>query len=547
MEKYTSLHLALIRTSPTNPRKHFSESNIQELATSMNQHGLLEPLGVRLLPTGVYEIVFGERRFRAATALGWTNISCKILELNDDQVFDMQVAENLNREDLTPLDEGEAYDSILKKRRGVQLIDIANKFGKTEEYVYSRIRLVNLIPEAKQYLEKDILPVTAAIKISQLEQKLQKEALNMTIVNVIVNGVEQPMFSGLKDLKAFFDHNVLMPLAWADFDVSSEKLAACGSCMSCMKRTMPGLFKDMTDSDKCLDLSCYRDKHIAHYQDLHRQYSEKMRTVVYAARYPGAEKHYKDLGDIISIDNYQPVDAKKEKSLKDLVYAVFVGPSKSHEKAIESGYIRIINSSKTEEKKPEPIDSTPQPEVSREQAEQMDLKAAAEANYDNLLWEAFRDNECRRDTGLHNMAQIIAIAKIWSEIQLENKVVYDLCKKYDLTLNVQALLDGEHWTPMDIKPGVEISEDVFFTLDFDEIVDNLNNNTSTSPAKDKKRIEFLLLDIVFLASMGNGQDKSKALLIGQTSIDDKAVMKAASAKARADMRAKKTSAETQSN
>jgi len=149
---YKTLPWENLQTSPTNPRRRINEQTIESLAESIRTQGVLEPLIVR--PKGEkYEIVCGERRYRAAKVAAVIEMPCLVRELSDEQVLDIQIHENLHREDIHAMDEAFAYQ-FLKEKLGCEVKELALRVGKPEGYVLNRLKLNLLIKEAQKEIGK---------------------------------------------------------------------------------------------------------------------------------------------------------------------------------------------------------------------------------------------------------------------------------------------------------------------------------------------------------------------------------------------------------
>lgn len=149
-----SLALEAIVASKTNPRKHFDAAALKELAESIAKHGVLQAILVR--PNGAdgkFELVAGERRWRAAKLAQLDRIPVTVRELSDTEALELQVVENLQRTDLHPLEEAEGYESLMKCQhadgRTYTADEIAAKVGKSRSYVYSRLKYTALCKEAR--------------------------------------------------------------------------------------------------------------------------------------------------------------------------------------------------------------------------------------------------------------------------------------------------------------------------------------------------------------------------------------------------------------
>lgn len=144
-----TIKLTEIVANPNQPRKHFDEQALQELADSIKSDGLQEPILVR--PKGdKYEIVQGERRYRAHKLAGLETIQAKVKEVDDEDAFHLAVIENIQREQLTPIEEARAFQKYVEM--GYTHEEIAKKVSKSRTYVTSRLRLLNLIPEIQDMI-----------------------------------------------------------------------------------------------------------------------------------------------------------------------------------------------------------------------------------------------------------------------------------------------------------------------------------------------------------------------------------------------------------
>ena len=170
-----SLALADIRPSGFNPHKHFDEESLSELADSIRQQGVLQPIGVRpIADTGLFEIVFGERRYRASLMAGMDEIPAVVLDITDEAAEEMAVTENLQRKDVTPIEEACAYQKLIESGRH-DVKSLAVRFGKSEDYIRTRLKFTTLIPEIAELLETDELSVSVASEICRYGEDIQQE------------------------------------------------------------------------------------------------------------------------------------------------------------------------------------------------------------------------------------------------------------------------------------------------------------------------------------------------------------------------------------
>ena len=148
--------IEMLRASPNNPRKHFAEADLDELAKSIRDKGLLQPLVVRPLEHGEYEIVAGERRWRAAQRAGIHDVPVLIRELSDGEALEIALIENIQRSDLNPLEEARAYGMLLEQFLYTQQ-QLAESIGKSRSHVSNTLRLLTLPDSVRQQIEQGIL------------------------------------------------------------------------------------------------------------------------------------------------------------------------------------------------------------------------------------------------------------------------------------------------------------------------------------------------------------------------------------------------------
>ena len=163
------LPLADIRPNPYQPRKSFDEAALQELADSIRQTGVFQPIIVRKSVNG-YEIITGERRFRASKLAGKKTIPAIIREFEDPEMMEIAVLENLQREDLTPLDEAQAYDTLIK-RLSLTQAEVSKRLGKSRPYIANYLRLLTLPNEVKKMLNQNKLSMGQARTLLSLKDK----------------------------------------------------------------------------------------------------------------------------------------------------------------------------------------------------------------------------------------------------------------------------------------------------------------------------------------------------------------------------------------
>lgn len=175
-----------LRPNPYQPRKIFSEESLEELKQSIAEHGILQPLIVRKSIKG-YEIVVGERRYRAAKEAKLKKVPVVVREMNEQQMMELAVLENLQREDLTPIEEGQAYQMLMEKLNLTQE-QLANRLGKSRPHIANHVRLLALPTEVQQWIidgklsmghGRALLGLKNKQKIGKLAEKVIKEQMNV--------------------------------------------------------------------------------------------------------------------------------------------------------------------------------------------------------------------------------------------------------------------------------------------------------------------------------------------------------------------------------
>lgn len=175
-QSVTTLPLRDVEPDKEQPRRAFDEETIAELAASIGEHGLLQPIAVRPMPGGSYRIIAGERRWRAARMAGLTEVPVVIKEVNDQEAMELALIENLQREDLDPIEEAGGYRQLMD-RCGLTQEQTAKRLGKSRSAVANSLRLLNLPDEVVEMLRSGVLSAGHAKVLLSLEsERLQAEA-----------------------------------------------------------------------------------------------------------------------------------------------------------------------------------------------------------------------------------------------------------------------------------------------------------------------------------------------------------------------------------
>lgn len=253
--------LGEMQPSPTNPRKRFPEAEQAELTDSVRKHGVLQPLLVRPWPdddTGLFEIVAGERRYRAANTAGLLEVPVLVRHLTDDEVLHIQIVENLQRKDLHPLEEADGYKVL--SDRGHTLEQIAAEVSQTKTYIAQRLKLCALNASTRKLFYEDKLNARTALMIARLPTELQEKAAKT--ISTGYGG--QPMSA--QSASDYVQREFMLRLDQAPFKTADATLVpAAGACGPCPKRTgnQADLFGDVRSKELCTDPACYEKKRAA--------------------------------------------------------------------------------------------------------------------------------------------------------------------------------------------------------------------------------------------------------------------------------------------
>ena len=288
--EFANIELALIAPSLTNPRKNFNPTKLAELAEDIKRRGIDTPITVRPLPgsrvadtdrTVQFELVCGERRLRASELAGVSTIPAMVRALTDDQALEIQLCENLKRDDLTALEEAEGYEALMQ-HANITADQVGERIGKSRSYVYGRIKLLDLCSEARVSLRDGTIDASRALLVARIpDHKLQIKAMKEIVAGRGYGIYKEPM-----TYRVALEHlqqNYMLKLSEAKFKIVSVDLVpAAGSCKACTKRTGhdPDLFSDVKGADICTDPPCFHKKEEAHAAALVKEANDKGQTVI---------------------------------------------------------------------------------------------------------------------------------------------------------------------------------------------------------------------------------------------------------------------------
>lgn len=324
-------HIALSQSEPQRQRRaRFDAAAIAELAESIREHGVLQPIIVRPLQPGIdsprgepaeYELVAGERRFRAAQEAGLAEIPAVVRALSDEKVLEVQLIENLQREDLHPLDEAAGYQQLLHVH-GHQIEDLHLRVGKSKSYVYARLKLLGLTPAAREAFYDGTINASIALLLARIPvSKLQNEALEEITKRQM----------SFRYASEFVHQRYMLRLKEATFPTDDAELPG-GPCAGCPKRTgnQQELFGDVQSPDVCTDPDCFAAKTRAYGQRVIAQARTAGREVITGAAAKKAWPYEHSLSGFALLDERNWADPKNRKNRsivgKDVVPIIIQNP-----------------------------------------------------------------------------------------------------------------------------------------------------------------------------------------------------------------------------
>ena len=207
----TEIKISDIRSNPYQPRKTFNESSLKELADSIKEYGIIEPIIVKKSVKG-YELIAGERRTKAAKLAGLETIPAVIKDFNDQEMMEIALIENIQRENLNPLEEAEAFEKIIKKNNLTQE-EASKKFGKSRSYITNILGLLKLPEKTKSYVSDGKITMGHARVLSKLSdeelidslaEKIIEEGLSVRDIEKLTSMAEVPKTNKIKKQNNIF-------------------------------------------------------------------------------------------------------------------------------------------------------------------------------------------------------------------------------------------------------------------------------------------------------------------------------------------------------
>ncbi|WP_418698183.1 ParB/RepB/Spo0J family partition protein [Bacteroides sp.] len=250
----TDLDITTVHPSADNHRKTFNDASLQEFAESIREVGVLQAIAVRPRTEGGYEIIYGERRYRASLLAGAKTIKGTVYNnITDDEAEDMSLSENLQREEVRPTEEAKAFKRLLEKGR-YDIYSLAGRFGRSEKYIYTRLKLNELYAPIGELLDNDTITISVAEEISTYEPNIQKDVYEKHLKEG--NGDNWTDYT-LNLFKRHFEKCYTTDLEQYKFDKTE--------CKACVHNAANyNLFAEHNGCGHCTNRKCLEAKNAAH-------------------------------------------------------------------------------------------------------------------------------------------------------------------------------------------------------------------------------------------------------------------------------------------
>ena len=322
-----TIQLADICPSSLNPRKTFDEESLNELAANIKENGLIQPITLRksAKESGKkYEIVCGERRYRASLIAGLTDIQAIVrTDLDDKQAFAAMIIENLQRKDVDPIEEAAAFSKLFNEKI-MKVKEIAKVLGKSSSYVCSRINLANIQPPYVELLREGRLYVNQLLEICKLTKEQQE---TLFVEKFTPESIERwsRKYVTIEELRAWIDECVMKYLDTARFSLIDESFSCGKNCDGCPLNTKNKPDEYAESRNRCMNPSCFNKKSLEYVLREAKQSGlpciykgAGCDEIVKAAKKSGIELYDYTKRSYV----FPPVEPDKEKFADDEVYRV---------------------------------------------------------------------------------------------------------------------------------------------------------------------------------------------------------------------------------
>lgn len=425
-DQFLHVPLADIVVSLTNPRTStgLDNASLAELAEDIKRRGVDTPITLRPLPGArvadttrnvKYEIVAGERRLRSSLMAGVTTIPARVRDLNDVQALEVQLAENLHREDLSPLEEAKGIRRLMDEAK-ITADEVAVRMEKSRTHVYNRLKLLDLGTEGQTALREGKIEASVAMLVARIpDGKQQAKALKQIIEGSQewIGGqyIRQPL--SFRAAQAMVQDEFMLKLSDARFKITvADLVPGVVSCKECPNRTgaNPDLFHNVKSADVCTDPPCFHKKEEAAAKLLVKEAEAKGQTVIAGKEAEALRIGY---GSSAHFKGYKRLDESADSPTKEPLRKI-IGKLMD-EKGIKPTLLEHpTKKGQLVAALPNDVANTLLKEI---QAQAKADKKAAPAAVQDLLTEKASQEKARLDAKFHREVRAQIIAETWDEIQ----------------------------------------------------------------------------------------------------------------------------------
>ena len=445
--------------------------------------------GGKPLARATHELVCGERRHRASLMAGVATIPVMVRELTDDQVLEIQIVENLQRDDLTELEEADGYDQLMQQSK-LNADQVGAKIGKSRTYVYNRLKLLNLATEGRSALREGKIDHSVALLVARIPDGKQQAKFLLEVLKGRGYHNSEPL--SYRQAQELAQNTYMLKLSDARFTITvADLVPGVGSCKDCSKRTGadPDLFSDVKSADVCTDPPCFHKKQEAAAKLMVKEAEAKGQTVIAGRE---AEELRVGYGNQARFKGYKRLDSKED-SPTDEPLRKLIGKLMD-EKGIKPTMLESMT-------KPGKLEACLPNDVANSllKAVQEQAKANKKATppaVQDLLNEKATQEKARLDAKFHRDLRAQIIAETWAEIK-SNSVTFKAQGFFTLEVH-RHLAEKAAW-----NLDSDASETVCKLLDLGAIGARHGLDKHVEKATDPDRLHLLFL---LHARSGDGFD-----------------------------------------
>lgn len=309
MSELLKLLVSSIKPSPNNPRKHIDAEAQAELVDSIKSKGVIQPILVRIVDDG-YELIAGERRWRGSQEAGLDEIPAMVIEATEQEALELSIIENLQRKDITAMEEAEGFQNWLDLT-GEPVEALMAKVNKSRSYVYGTVQLLKLAASVAERVRTGEMSRSVALLLSRINDHARQEALAREVVDInLVRSWEKARPMSYREALQHIKEHATQDLKGAIFELSTSygDLITCDQCPKRSCNDMLILAEHSNDPDVCTDPSCFELKTERSVEPTAAVLRDKGHQVIIGSRIPNG---FRRLTETIDVGNFEYKEIKK--------------------------------------------------------------------------------------------------------------------------------------------------------------------------------------------------------------------------------------------